>query len=633
MGSSDGSADVAAAHAREERRARIEARLESLGEQLHPGCTESLRTRWARELLRAHAEYLALGERDRATALRHWLVDEVLREHTQPLSALVRQQFLAWAQVCRDAMHAMAQDGQHTEALALLPQLEAAAHQALPLEGGAVAWCEGLEIAHAIAVRQRGELAAVPLLESLRALATAHPCPETRSPLARALATAIARDLHVGARERAGLRLRELRQQARRAWACEPERTALAHALLASHEHDELDDRASIEHELGSMARRPGADQEQRNLWARAVGSEPRRGRRVQRRPTEALRTRAYRSSDHESITALFERLEAELPERQGSFLEHIAVLNEMRALAARDEADPTLRLRFARHWLTRDFDARRYDHGAVANDRSAYTWSRVAARSGDPEAQVLLGRCLAGGRGTPRDRAAAAQWYRRAGSAGHDEAEYCLRAMGFERLPWLRHRYTAFTLAGLAMLIIYFVGAPLPTSWWGVLAYLGVSLGALPLYEAIDAVGGPTQAESSSTDDTSPAEAGDDASESGVDQGLGYVFGAYVDQFARRPLGIVKVATEDGLVLAPLAWLGITPWTALLAGVVFGLIHYPVFSWRSCLVKAIDYAAIAWFVLPWAGLWPIVVGHIAWDVGVLLLGLRWRRRARRSAP
>ena len=55
-------------------------------------------------------------------------------------------------------------------------------------------------------------------------------------------------------------------------------------------------------------------------------------------------------------------------------------------------------------------------------------------------------------------------------------------------------------------------------------------------------------------------------------------------------------MAGEDGLVLVPLLLvsgaLGLPGVVSPLAGLMFGLLHFPNFSWRKCAAKGITYGA-----------------------------------------
>ena len=64
------------------------------------------------------------------------------------------------------------------------------------------------------------------------------------------------------------------------------------------------------------------------------------------------------------------------------------------------------------------------YDQGQYG---TAYQLARSLAEQGDVEAQVLLGRMFAWGRGVPRDQAEAVKWFRKAAEQGHGLAQSIL--------------------------------------------------------------------------------------------------------------------------------------------------------------------------------------------------------------
>src|SRR5687767_6393973 len=111
--------------------------------------------------------------------------------------------------------------------------------------------------------------------------------------------------------------------------------------------------------------------------------------------------------------------LEARLSAPDLPLFEWLAVMNELRVLASRDDVPPSLRIRFARRWLESGVDTRQIRRGALDNDRAAYLWSVSAAHRGQREGQVLLGHCYRHGRGAPRSRQRSRFWYRRAAASG----------------------------------------------------------------------------------------------------------------------------------------------------------------------------------------------------------------------
>lgn len=82
----------------------------------------------------------------------------------------------------------------------------------------------------------------------------------------------------------------------------------------------------------------------------------------------------------------------------------------------------------------------------------------------------------------------------------------------------------------------------------------------------------------------------------------------------------VLFVPTEDALVCVPVLLAGISPLSALLAGVVFGVIHLGGYSYIECIAKGISYALIAWIILP-HGLLTVIFGHLITDaIGLAVL-------------
>ena len=67
-----------------------------------------------------------------------------------------------------------------------------------------------------------------------------------------------------------------------------------------------------------------------------------------------------------------------------------------------------------------------------------------------------------------------------------------------------------------------------------------------------------------------------------------------------------------------PLLYIGIHPLSAAIAAGLFALAHYPNYTTRATLAKGIHYFAVALFVLPYSGIWPIVVAHVLLDAAAL---------------
>ena len=591
-----------------ERWSNCETRLNDLSEFLHRRSTQSLRTRWCEELAAVHADLLHDRKPEQAEGLKLRL-DAHLNEYPPgpSPSALVKRQVVAWARVCLGGVRYRVEHGRDHEARVRMSELLMRARAVADCEDGAVVLACALELAHGVEQRIGLVALADEHLEHLQLLEEAYPLREVREPLARALASAVRAELDVGREDFARRHVATLRTMAARGLASEPQRTMLSEALLALHHHAEAFERAQLEGELELLANRAYSVQDQRNAWMNAIGRSG--GRDASdlpwpKLPLELLRDRAYRGNLEDARRVLFDRLEADLLSPDHSFSSRIATFNELRTLAERPGADRSLRLRFARPWLELRYDARRYDYGAVANDRAAYAWVREAAERGDPDGRVLLGRCLAAGRGTERNRREAARLWRRAAAEGSDEAHLLLRTLGTERFPWLRHRYTVLLSFGMAMLVLHLLTQPFVFNPLGVLAYLGLQFAVIVGLGFVRA-----WRERSSAGSSEPADS------------HRYIFGKMLQNFESRPWRILRVVTEDGFSLAPLMWLGVNPWTATALGLIFGLAHYPQYSLRVCLRLGAVRTAVALLIFPWAGLWAVAMGHVLYDVLLYMWG------------
>jgi hypothetical protein len=92
----------------------------------------------------------------------------------------------------------------------------------------------------------------------------------------------------------------------------------------------------------------------------------------------------------------------------------------------------------------------------------------------------------------------------------------------------------------------------------------------------------------------------------------------------------ILVVPSEDGLICVPLILVGINPVTALIAGATFASLHFVQFTYLDCIVKAVYYGLVCFFILPY-GILTVVAGHLMTDVSILLLLklTKWLARTR----
>jgi len=105
------------------------------------------------------------------------------------------------------------------------------------------------------------------------------------------------------------------------------------------------------------------------------------------------------------------------------------------------------------------------------------------------------------------------------------------------------------------------------------------------------------------------------------------------VEAFFRRPLQTIILAPgETGLFFVPIAIIGVTWWSALIAALLFGLAHHRTYSVEQCSVKAFTAFLNCYFILPY-GVIHMAIGHFIVDaVGISVFWLTTSRRDRRSA-
>jgi len=97
--------------------------------------------------------------------------------------------------------------------------------------------------------------------------------------------------------------------------------------------------------------------------------------------------------------------------------------------------------------------------------------------------------------------------------------------------------------------------------------------------------------------------------------------FSGRAKELSAKPVRLfASIPAQDGFFFVPLVYLGITPVSATVAGLAFGLFHYPANPLWSCLVKAAFLSLIAYFVLPF-GVLTTIAGHLVIDA-VVFLGL-----------
>ncbi|MGB1017005.1 MAG: hypothetical protein ACPG4T_22905, partial [Nannocystaceae bacterium] len=486
--------------------------------------------------------------------------------------------------------------GAHVRASEMLASLEALA----PVPGVSEILASALERAHAAAIargdataseqlqdrlralfeaggrRRAGNLASVlcethaacddenassQMLDELRELASSWPTAELRDPLARAL--------YCELRRCRGQKLPLL-------W----ELQALADDQDASHEQAKL-----------AAAAQVYLDQEPDSREKPGIGS------------LEVLRGFAYRegaSLRHlRRLAAVIDTILSE-PGAQLSWSDRRELLGELYTLASGPASELRLRVRFAacaltvRLWPAKD---------GSWEDRTAQTvraWLAEGAAADDSEAHLLLGTVHQYGRLDFRNLKLARHHYQRARELSHGLAPMYLRSLrSLDR--WgsslLSKRYLAITVLGSLALLLH---GPTGFDLRWMLAYIG-TLAVILLLVPMVAVTVLSRLPQDNDDATAPP-----LQEQVAD--------IVADDFARRPLwSVVSVAAEDGFFLVPLLYIGITPLSAAIAAGLFGAAHFPTWSARGCLLRAVAYFPVALWILP-HGIGSIVVGHLLWD-------------------
>lgn len=85
------------------------------------------------------------------------------------------------------------------------------------------------------------------------------------------------------------------------------------------------------------------------------------------------------------------------------------------------------------------------------------------------------------------------------------------------------------------------------------------------------------------------------------------------------RNKAIFMTPSEDALICVPVIMAGIGPISAVLGGMVFGVLHLGRFTYMACIAKAVIYSLVCLFVLP-HGLLTVIAGHFGLDLFVLVV-------------
>ena len=245
------------------------------------------------------------------------------------------------------------------------------------------------------------------------------------------------------------------------------------------------------------------------------------------------------------------------------------------------------------------------YDHGlgVVEDPARAFAWAWQAAEQGRADAALGLGNAYRFGRGVAKDLQLALYWMERA-QAKLPRARRQARLLRWAIHPILRYLHRAMWVAGLAFLAYHAATVPFSIHWKPIALFVGILFAASLSAVVLSSLLGSDIFER-------------DANEHG-----------FMVRRARYVIGIgLQVASEDGLFLVPLLYLGITVTSATIAGTAFGLAHYPQFLLPTCVPKGFAYIAVALFVLP-SGIWNVIVGHVIVDA-IVFAAQPWFRRRR----
>lgn len=89
--------------------------------------------------------------------------------------------------------------------------------------------------------------------------------------------------------------------------------------------------------------------------------------------------------------------------------------------------------------------------------------------------------------------------------------------------------------------------------------------------------------------------------------------------EIIRRPWHILLIPGEDGLFFLPLLYIGINPFSALCASLLFGFAHITYKPAAACMATSVTAFFICIFILP-HGIFNIVLGHVLVDITVFFL-------------
>lgn len=242
-----------------------------------------------------------------------------------------------------------------------------------------------------------------------------------------------------------------------------------------------------------------------------------------------------------------------------------------------------------------------RYGWGVEKNLAEAVEWYRKAAVQGDKHGEYHLGMCYAyGWLGIGKDFEEARKWLQLAAEKNYRDAKYQLQLLFFRKHPILIWLNISTTICGLGLLIFHGIRSPILIQIHAVGAYFGIFAVVTSIALAIIFVLKKLGIKGLDNEE--------------MEQWNKRFFSAV----KKRPWQFLLIPAEDGFFLLPLLYIGINPVSAAVAAFLFGVTHYPMFPWHTCIPKCVAYFFVALFVLPY-GIWSIVVAHWLLDALALL--------------
>lgn len=234
------------------------------------------------------------------------------------------------------------------------------------------------------------------------------------------------------------------------------------------------------------------------------------------------------------------------------------------------------------------------WDGSGVERDPdAARTWLAAATAHGLTEVAVRFARQPGMHR---HDIELARTWLAEAARRGDRDARFWkprLWLVTHWSWRWFRR---ALAVAGYAALFYHLLTTPFRFAWFGTLAFVGtIVLVALASVFALRAATNEQRVDAMTLLPNSA-------------------------DFRPPWRVLLRVPAEDGVFLVPLLYVGVNPLTAGISGSLFALAHLPNYPFWSTIPKGISYFLVGLFLLPWVGIWPIVLGHVLLDAFLVAL-------------